>query len=227
MPTLANLVASGLSVLNSQHNGTSLGFVKSAGPNMVPQYSVVSHFSTPDCSGTPDAVLGYAVNECFKNSYTPGTYDYECDKDDKCDTYLYQSADCSGAGTAKGSPIANDGKCHADGTGGYVQATIKTGGSAVKASFKGPTQVSWHTDDSDCSGAPSIYEDLGLCRSNGKTSYRYECNDKNEVRMCQYINATTCNGFERCATLPAYNPTETCITRRHFGGAASIEFECK
>ena len=69
------------------------------------------------------------------------------------------------------------------------------------------------------------YENLGLCRSNGKTAYRYECSDKKEVRMCQYINAT-CSGFERCATLPGYNPTETCITRRHFGGAASVEFQC-
>jgi hypothetical protein len=224
MPALARLASAGLSVLSAQHNGTSLGFLA---PRMVPQYSVVGRFSTPDCAGTPEAVVAYAVNECFKNSYTPGTYDYECDKDNQCDTYLFQTVDCSGKRTAKGNPIANDGKCHADGKGGYVQATIKTGGAAVKAGFTGPAQVSWHTGDSDCSGAPSMYEDLGLCRASGQNSYRHECSDKKEVRMCQYLNSTACKGFQRCIMLPAYNPTGTCITRKHFGGAASIEYECK
>ena len=224
MPTVAHFLASGLSVLSPLLNGTSLG---STAPGMVPQYSLIRHYSTSDCSGTPEAVIGYAVNQCFKNSYVPGTYDYRCDGDNICDTYMYSTADCSGDGKAKGSPIINNGKCQFAGVAGYVEATIKIGGSAVKAALTGPSQASWHTGDSTCTGAPSTFEDLGLCRSVGVGSYRLQCSSEKKVEMCQYLNSTTCTGFQRCSVQSGYNPTDTCITRKHFGGAASVQFECK
>ena len=222
MPALAQLLAGGLSLF-SPHNGT---MVATESPDMVPQYAVVTRFEGKDCSGASSTQASH-INACFKNSYLPGTYNIKCDANKKCAMYVYPSMDCSGTGKAAQPGVVLDGKCIPSPQGqGSAIGLIKTGTSAATATLKRPLQFSWQTGDNKCSGAPTTISELGTCRDDGHSSYKHECDSTKKVVMCQYLNTTTCSGFKRCEGLPSFNPTGKCNERRHFGGAASVEFTC-
>ena len=222
MPVLTQLLAGGLSLF-AHYNGTE---VATASPDMVPQYALARTYSSADCSGEPNAITGSRINSCFKNSFIPGTYNIKCDANKVCDMYTYNSMDCSGPGKPKGRKATLNNKCQASDDGGSVLPVLETGTDAAMSSIPKPATLAWQTGDDECSGAPSTVSSLGICRSDGRTSYQLQCDKSSTISMCQFVNSTSCTGFQRCEKLPLYNPTKKCISRKHFGGAASVEFVC-
>lgn len=176
--------------------------------------------STPDCSGPASSqfAIQFVVGAC-RSAPNPYSKYKEISQETVCEGPVANGTSCTsnsygGSATCQGTPAKSTsmvlGECQRNpvGFGSYLDVP-EPSPQAATAKFSPPTMSAYSTGD--CSGLPSVINDLGFCSGlpNGGWQ-RFECRDS-KVFSCTYTrDDIPCNAAVNANCFPISAYTTTC-----------------